>query len=337
MQVKELNLVIPGLFSFEAYAIQNLSQEMVGLKFNKFLAHCTIKSFKCSYSDLTLVNQLHKPESLAIKHAKALGLDIKQGSYLLAEIANCKAQGDKLVLWGLAKEFLSHAQALEYIIGLNANFVGRIEFHYINNNLWLMHSVKELKLDSYNPVIDIIGQDIDAYLPQGEDQLHYSSILNEIQMLLYNLAPSQEARANGFNTLWLWDKKANPALAEFEFNKIATNLDNISIINPSIIGIGNTPCLDEILEYNLVFLNNLYYPAQYSDMYLWQINLQDLDEYLVGIIEEAWHKRNVPIVNFFIPHQDKIINLTIGKNDKYKFWRRTRHKLTNLIKDSNEE
>ncbi|PFA64615.1 hypothetical protein CN378_14685, partial [Bacillus sp. AFS015802] len=59
-----------------------------------------------------------------------------------------------------------------------------LSFHPATQGRWLLRSDKPLRA-RFTPLWDVVGEDINRHLPQGDDGLAWSRMLNELQMLLY--------------------------------------------------------------------------------------------------------------------------------------------------------
>lgn len=333
----QLNITIPGLFNLNKTAVLYLSKELNCLKLNKFLKHCKTSTYNYSYSDLIMANQYDKLAtiSLATTYAKNLGIYKDSFSYLLAEPTHLKADRHRLLIWD-DLNYLSKTQATNYIDKINSHFNKRAKFYYINNKLWLVELTNPLILDNLHPLVDIIAQDMDDNLPTGIDALNYSVILNEIQMLLYSLCNPINQPANSLNSLWLWDKAFCNDINLAAICKVAINSANLEQLNPSIKQLPRLPLLDDILGYDLIILDNLYYPSCYNDSQLWLTSLNELDNYLANLIEQALTYPKLTQLNIYIPDKDNTTCLHITKFDKYKFWQKSTT-LIDLIKDTHEK
>lgn len=70
---------------------------------------------------------------------------------------------------------------------------------------------------------DVIGRDIDRYLPAGNDGLRWHRILNEIQMLLHEHPVNQARETAGkpaLNSVWLWGGGVHPVARGSTFTKL---------------------------------------------------------------------------------------------------------------------
>ena len=70
------------------------------------------------------------------------------------------------------------------------------------------------------------GQDIDAFLPRGEDAADWHRILNEVQML-FHAHPVNSAREQrgepAINSLWFWGGGELPEVVQTEFTRVASD------------------------------------------------------------------------------------------------------------------
>lgn len=123
------------------------------------------------------------------------------------------------------------------------------------------------------PLPEVIGKDIKAYLPQGEEAKVWQQWLSEIQMILYQHPVNQKREQNGqspINNLWLWGagilptmiyKKWQATWAEDSFSKglaLYNNIDYYPIPNNAQEWLkqakpGNHLLINEKIFYALIY------------------------------------------------------------------------------------
>jgi hypothetical protein len=89
---------------------------------------------------------------------------------------------------------------------------------------------------------EVIGQDIQAHMPTGEDAGIWHRLMNEIQMQLHSADINQLRIERGelpVNSLWLWGTGALPELQQRRWSRVYS--DDNSTMGLSMLS--NTPCL----------------------------------------------------------------------------------------------
>ena len=86
---------------------------------------------------------------------------------------------------------------------------------------------------------DVVGKNIDPFLPAGKEKQHWQSIMNEMQMLLHSHSVNQ-LRANSgklpVNSVWLWGEGSLSALEQLEN---AATIEAVCASNPLAHGIAS--------------------------------------------------------------------------------------------------
>ncbi len=89
---------------------------------------------------------------------------------------------------------------------------------------------------------EVIGQDIQKHMPEGEDAATWHQLMNEIQMQLHSADINQLRLERGelpINSLWLWGSGALPELLERRWSRVYS--DDTTTMGLSMLS--NTPCL----------------------------------------------------------------------------------------------
>ncbi len=181
---------------------------------------------------------------------------------------------------------------------INKHFANDLQIYKYTDELWLLGCNIDCEEIKSHPIIDIIGENIDDYLPQCKNYLKLHSIINEIQMLLFNHHINQQRKQDGLleiNSIWLWDN---------DFSK-----KDFAIITPTLdinhyLGINHT---------SYFYIDNLLYSTQYRDSFAWINNLNQLDLTLFNQLLEALkvHKQ----INLVIPQTDKSYLITVKRSN----------------------
>lgn len=328
----QLTLALPGVFWQNQNDIDYVLQNLELPNFSQLVKRAKISELDFGYSDL-VYNQLgyNNESSLAKQTANQLQDDAKHISYLIAEPVHLRVDRDRILIAEPDILQLSIDEAQAIIQAINQHFQDELKVYYLSEHKWVVGFNQELINNQYYPVLDIIGEDIDDYLPSGSNALYLSKIVTEIQMLLFNL---QDKLANHnsnlpiCNSVWLWDKQVKPTVNQYIQQTIHENGLSLTTNNATIQNL--TAMLGDSWQTNLIILDSLYHPCCYSDSYAWVNNFQRLDHELCGLLIKLFKHRVLVQLNLLLPQRDKTLCLQLTSTDKYKFWQH--NKFLNLIK-----
>lgn len=312
--MRELNVVLPGLIWPEAADYSYLDALTHAKYFGRLLNIADITPVELKYSSFIYANQTGEV-SIAQNYANSLGLS-GFASFLLVEPTHLRADRDRLLISESALLQLNIDEVTEVIGAINEHFINELEIYYINDNLWLMGLKKfDFRGISGFPIIDIVGENIDEYLPSGNNSLLIHKILNEIQMLLHTLELNQLRAESGLlpiNSVWLWD--SSPPKLPFKLGHFLSS-------NPELgFPIGN---LGESLAGNIdtLLIDQLYFPCRYRDHYGWQSRLRELDQELALPLFNLIKSGKLNQLKIWVPSLNSGLCFKITRFNVWKFWR----------------
>lgn len=248
------------------------------------------------------------------------------GYWLRADPVHLQLRRDRLGLLGADSLSISENEADELIDTLNRHFApDGLLFVRELPDIWLLRLPGTPDV-STRPLLDVLGRDIDPFMPEGADAMHLKQIMNEIQMLLHE-HPVNENREFPINSVWLWGGGTFPKVT-------ASRFESISSDNPVARGLArksgipfmpvseNAESWLAALEEgeHLVILESLALPSRYGDENEWDSRLRSL--------EVNWFK---PLhlavqngVELALFDNEAGMCLDAGKRDLWKFWKRNR-------------
>ena len=98
-------------------------------------------------------------------------------------------------------------QATQLVDALNRHFAADgMRFHAADAKRWYLSLAQRPDLRTH-PLTQVLGRDIQPYLPQGSDGLKWHGLLNELQMLLHAHPVNADLEQEGampVNSVWLW-------------------------------------------------------------------------------------------------------------------------------------
>lgn len=316
--MKTVNLVLPGLIWSNSADYPFLLPQLHIPKLTKLLSRATKAFISLSVSDFIYSNNINSEPDLAKNYAAQLQINDFQ-SYLLIEPTHLRIDRDRLLISEADLLQLNDDEADLLIKQLNQHFVNDLEIFKIHNELWLVGFKSQLNTDliSY-PICDIVGENINDFLPSGSDRLFLHKLINEMQMLLFNLVLNQEREQEELltvNSVWFWNKK----LVNLPFN---IDAHNIFSTNPKY---GNKLDSFELLKHkeeSLLFVDNAYYSACYQDYHSWIQQINFLEQQLFTPLLNSYNKSEIKEINFYIPTATKCLHFSLNQYDKWKLWRK---------------
>jgi hypothetical protein len=248
----------------------------------------------------------------------------------MVEPTHLRADRDRLLIAEAELLQLNTEEAELIINAINQHFSGELKLYLLEDDLWLLGTNLDLtNLVSY-PIIDIVGENIDDFLPQGKSRLALHKILNEIQMLLFNLPLNQQRQDEGLmmvNSLWFWDKK-RPKQEVTSMQVIQTNQQ----LKQQIININSLEAEEKTL-----IINNGYFAARYRDSFAWTQQINQFEYEVASKLLKLLSSRKLRQINILIPGLDGGWRLSVKSLDLWCFWRKkTWLELMESISSSNQ-
>ncbi len=260
--------------------------------------------------------------------------DLK-GVWMRADPVHLRPERDAVVLLDNSSFNLEKHEALIFAADLQRVFTEReIELEVPTTNRWYL-KLKKLPEINVTPIHEVVGNDIDQNLANGDNKISWDQISNEAQMSLHNCPLNEQRERSGelpINGVWLWGAGELPKVKKQIWSRVFADevtTQGLSILTkspyadlPSSLGalINRTEERDNILAVISFGLRH----QQYFDHNGWQD--------FIGYLEEEWFAE---IENLLKLNELAELILLTGKNkllitrSSYKkFWRRKRPFLT---------
>ena len=315
-----LTIALPGLFWQDIGDLDYIYNNANLDKFDTILKHSKISTLNYSYSDL-VYSSMYKNGIVANNIAEKLGINKEYQHFLVAEPTHLRLDFDKLLISESELLQLDRESARGIIDNINAHFAPEIKLYYVNEHMWLMGHNLSLPNTDYYSILDIIGENIDDYLPD----IQINKLLNEIQMLLYTTEENKLRNNEGsltVNSIWVWDKIIK---SQMPYQKIyASSIKGMLVIpNPIDTALDNN---------NLIIIDNLFYPCYYRDSYGFVDKLNELNSTLLPSLEKWLKDKNT--LDILVPGRENTIQLRQGSrflSGCYRFWENKQ--LITLVKE----
>ncbi len=251
--------------------------------------------------------------------------------WLRADPVCMQADIDHAILFDAQSLMLEDDEAEQLIAELNAHFSqdgivlqrGSVANWYLDIN--------EKHQFSTSALHDVIGRNINQFMPAGLDAQHWKRFMNEAQMLLHASEVNQQREARGHlpvNSLWLWGEGRLPATVNMRtvFNRVLTN----NACARGLAKLGGIEC-EQLPENADVFvtsytqpdhvclvLDDLFSSISYADVADWQQKLKILDEIWLQPLIQYAVKNNISV--HFYPCNGSAYK--ISTKYRFRFWKR---------------
>lgn len=310
--------IIPGLFWLHSADNEYLSSQLKLPNIDKLLNNCTVEIIP----NKSLSYWLYDLPSATISAQQTLSVQgfTEFSNWLYVEPTHLRVDRDRLLISEPELLQLNDQETINTIETINNHFENELKIFKLNDNLWLIGCNIDTSEIFANPIIDIIGENIDEYLPTGKNSLKLHSVMNEIQMLLFNNDVNTSRENDGLlaiNSVWFWQKEFDN-----KTNLITCNdLTNITLRESIQSAVTNG---------SYIYLDTLLYSAKYRDSFAWVNNLNKLDNLIGNELLQTLDKyKSVQII---IPSIEQSIKLIIKKSNLLNlFKQKNYHKLTNEI------
>lgn len=244
-----------------------------------------------------------------------------QAYWLQADPVHLALQRDSFSLAAPVPLPLSRQQAEGLMADLNRHFADDgLQFHLGRSHAghggrWYLQLPAAPDLRTCLPQ-QVMGRDIQPWLPQGRDAAHWRGIVNEIQMLLHEHAINQVRDASGdlaMNSIWLSGGGVLPVVPSALRYQVYSDM-------PLAIGLARAaglPCQE--LPDNIRPLLATAAPA--GDALLVLDDLVQAERQWFVPLVGALRSRSISRVDLYFAVRDKVLEVQVNRYDLLKFWR----------------
>jgi hypothetical protein len=196
---------------------------------------------------------------------------------------------DELVLSGPETLSLTMLEAEHLAAELNSLFLEdgwRIEV--ASPTRWYLHLLDKPQIRTWS-LLQVNGQSIGHFLPEGPQAKQWHRLMNEVQMILHGSEVNRNRQANGrltVSSLWFWGAGQLPDFSHSHWSQVWSD----EVLSKGLAKLTRTPC-SSLPENARVWLSEvrapgehlLIYPelnkqAQFSDLAKWQATLTDFQQ-----------------------------------------------------------
>jgi hypothetical protein len=203
----KLTLIMPGVLSLSAQRpLWSPSLSLLGARGR--WTHDADTDYETAIFDLFGV-PAGTARELAVAPVSYLG-DTGQappGYCLRADPVHLHARRHQLILMTGEEFYPSGDEAQHLVNEIQLLYADRDwQFEAPHPSRWYLHLVDVPRLQTWT-LAQVLGKDIDAYLPTGDDGVWWHGVLNEIQMVLHQSQVNFDREQNDaptINSVWFW-------------------------------------------------------------------------------------------------------------------------------------
>ncbi len=262
-----LTLFIPDLFGFQSMLSKLSSDEISQLPeiklpvLEKWLSRGSLEKSSSQedsvFSELGIDEYKNKDKpyaALSLVAEKTSDVEINTESYWLrADPVNLQPDRDTALLAGHEELALTQEEANKLVAQVNAHFIDEAWILYtFSPHRWYLRLDNAIDLKTI-PLARVLGEDVNQFIPTGDDADYWFKIINELQMLLHGSNVNFERESRNMwiaNSIWLW---GGGCLPKFDLN---SSYDKMITNNSVFSGIGYH-CGFDVLSLNENFPENI--------------------------------------------------------------------------------
>ncbi|AUI67725.1 hypothetical protein [Beggiatoa leptomitoformis] len=274
--VTTLHLIIPDFFAYAVRSDSSLRLDTLATWLPKSLITPLPYSATANQLFWQLFNfpiETHLPVA-PITYLHDYGTVQKDTTYLRADPVYLQADRDKLILFDVFSTHPPSTTETDALLNSLNTFYqpDGLQFYAATPNRWYIRLTQTPALNT-TPLLDVIGRDIQAFMPTGTDKRQWCAILNEIQMLLHQHLVNQsrtEQRQPLINSLWFWGlgKLPPPPAPRWQYvwsnDPFVRGLATLSTVSQADVPNSIQSCIQQMTQQTGEYLLNLT-PTQETD------------------------------------------------------------------------
>lgn len=170
--------------------------------------------------------------------------DSHDGVWMRADPVHLRPDLDKLILFDCASFELARAEADALTDQVN-QALGSSDWRLMvgrEPTRWYLR-LMDLPRVMTRPPSEVVGRNIDRYLPTGPDGKVWHRLVNDVQMILHGSEVNRARQARGqppINSVWFWGVGARPQRLSARWSAVWTN----GPVGLGLARLCNTPCAE---------------------------------------------------------------------------------------------
>lgn len=255
----------------------------------------------------------------------AAGIEPAAGCWLRCDPVTLELHNDQLVLQELAPNAISSAESAALLAVLQNHFAADgWEFCAPQPGRWFVRLPVPPQV-SFASINAVRGRAINAAMPEGPDALHWHSLLNEIQMVLYNHPVNDARSAAGLplvSGVWFSGQGDWPLAAPL--TAVAPEVHGNDVLLQAVQHHAEARCVPVPAVYQPgirhLVLQGALMPLQGNDPVAWFAHWQALETDWFAPLLTAWRSRKLQRITLVFPELGQ--QRTLTQAGRWQFWRR---------------
>jgi len=259
---------------------------------------------------------------------RADGIEPGAAYWLRADPVYLHIGHDQMTVQPLAA--VSPEDASRLCESLNLHFAAEgLQFMAPNPQRWYLRLEREPAITTHS-LSEVAGRDIRDYRPEGADALHWDSLLNEIQMMLFQHPVNQVREERGelmVNSLWLWGGGYAPEKLHQPCSRMFTD-STLAGAFAAVANVRHADLPDHAVQYIsdregkiLVIWEGMQLALQHGDLGGWCDSLQRLEQYCMSPLFQALRSGLLEKITLDVVQKDTSRRFVLTRRAAWKFWR----------------
>lgn len=327
--MRELTLVIPGL-QWPAESVAEVSGDLALPALSALLAGEGVTRRPAQAIEHLLATTWGiAPDAApyaALRRAGS-GLDCGDAPWMCADPAHLRFARESLVLTDERELAVSDDEAAQLVAALNATFPDLGEFSVGAAGEWYLRPQAAPDITTH-PVSQVLGRNVEIWLPAGAQARTWRRAINEIQMLLHGHAVNAAREAAGratINTLWLWGQGKLSAPLPKTFDAVYANAALARGFAAASGGLAQAlpPHLGAPThERTLMLIDQLDYAALTGNAPAWRAAMMEVEADWLAPALRALKAGALDRLHLLLPGDHACLEIACAKPAWWKFWQR---------------
>jgi len=328
--------LIPHLFP-PSRLLENATQGLRLPALETLLARGTIRSCPQEGVEAALCEAMSIPRQqdwpLAPITLEADGKPAEAAHWLRADPVHLGLMRDRIVLTDNRMLNLAPQEASALATAIGQHFGEAFNPIPLHPQRWYVPFAKPPRLTTHPPSV-ARGQGIEPLMPRGDDAMHFRTLLNELQMLLFTHPVNQAREARGelpVNSVWLWGGGTKPAEPTVRMTIYARDSEARALGTFCRVPVLSPPSHLEktMLEAEgVTLLDELSQAGECDDAYGWRDALRGLEKDWFVPLHGSLRAVGPAGLCLMDPVNGKALHLQ--RRDAWKIWKRPRN-LTSIF------
>lgn len=327
--MREFTLVISGLL-WPADSLAAACRDLSVPALEALLAHGAAKTLRPATLEEALAGLYGIPgDSAPYAALRVAGSGGEPGdaNWMCADPAHLRFAREALVLTDNHELEITHDEAAQLVAALNGSFADVGEFTLASPGEWNLQLKKSPRLVTH-PLAQVLGRNIEQFLPSGPDGAEWRRTINEMQMLLHTHPVNQARESEGrpvVNSVWPWGAGRLAGRIEARYTDVfaaMTLARGLALASGSRCATLPESLPQSSADTALAVLEQLHYPALALNIEAWHAALQRLESAWFRPLLDALKRRQLTRVCLCLIGDGACVDVQCCKTGWWKFWQR---------------